>query len=56
MSSSKHKPGMLAAWARENGIRGYEHYDPSYRENERRKKFSHKKKFNKSVTFKRRRP
>ena len=23
-----HKPDMIAAWARENGIRGYEHLDP----------------------------
>ena len=27
---------MIAAWARENGIRGFEHYDPQYRENEKR--------------------
>ena len=51
----KHKPEMIAAWAKENGIRGYEMYDPRYREQARRKKnSSHKKRFNKSVTFKRR--
>lgn len=44
---------MIAAWAKENGIRGYENYDPQYR-NERRTKSSHKKRFNKSVTFKKR--
>lgn len=52
----KHKPELIAAWAKENGIRGYEHYDPNYRENERKKKSFHKKRFNKSVTFKKRRP
>ena len=26
MSSTKHKPEMIAAWAKENGIRGYEMY------------------------------
>ena len=49
----KHKPEMIAAWARENGIRGYEQYDPQYRENEK-KKSSQKKRFNKTVNFKRR--
>ena len=49
----KHTPEMIAAWARENGIRGFEHYDPQYR-NEDRKKSSQRKRFNKSVTFKRR--
>ena len=53
MSSNKHKPEMIAAWARENGIFGYEMYDPRNRENAR-KKSSHKKRFNKSLTFKRR--
>ena len=53
--SKKHKPEMIAAWAIENGIRGYEMYDPQNREADRRKKnSSHKKRFNKSVTFKRR--
>ena len=47
----KHRPEMIAAWARENGIRGYEQYDPRYR-NEQRTKSSQKKKFNKSVTYK----
>ena len=42
---------MIAAWAKENGIRGYEQYDPQYR-NEQRTKSSQKKKFNKSVTYK----
>ncbi len=51
--SKKHKPEMIAAWARENGVFGYEHYDPQYRETQRRKS-SQKKRFNKSVTFKRR--
>jgi len=55
MSSSKHKPEMIAAWAKENGIRGYEMYDPRNREQDRRKKNSfHKKKFNKSVNFRKR--
>ena len=49
----KHKLDMIAAWAKENGIRGYEHYDPNHRENDR-KKSSQRKRFNKSVTFKRR--
>jgi len=53
MSRMKHRPEMIAAWAKENGIRGYEHYDPQYRA-EDRKKSSHRKKLNKSVTFKRR--
>ena len=42
---------MIAAWAKENGIRGYEQYDPQYR-NEQRTKSSQKRKFNKSVTYK----
>lgn len=42
---------MIAAWAKENGIRGYEQYDPQYR-NEQRTKSSQKKKFNKTVTYK----
>ena len=25
--SKKHNPEMIAAWARENGVFGYEHYD-----------------------------
>ena len=55
MSSSKHKPEMIAAWAKENGIRGYEMYDPRNRDADRRRKNSfHKKKFNKSMTFKKR--
>ena len=49
----KHKPEMIAAWAKESGIRGYENYDPQYR-NDRRNNSSQKKRFNKSVTFKRR--
>ena len=49
----KHKLDMIAAWAKENGIRGYEHYDPQYRAEDRNKS-SQKKRFNKSVTFKRR--
>tara|TARA_B100001287_G_C22613614_1_gene496397 strand:- start:55 stop:213 length:159 start_codon:yes stop_codon:yes gene_type:complete len=49
----KHKPEMIAAWARENGIRGYEQYDPQYRENEKRKS-SQKKRFNKTVNFRKR--
>ena len=44
---------MIAAWAKENGIRGYEQYDPNYR-NEDRRKSSQKKRFNKTVNFKRR--
>ena len=50
----KHKPEMIAAWAKEIGIRCYEMYDPRNREHDRRKKTSQKKRFNKSVTFKRR--
>ena len=50
----KHKPEMIDAWAKENGIRGYEMYDPRNRETERRKKTTQKKRFNKTVTFKRR--
>ena len=42
---------MIAAWAKENGIRGYEQYDPQHR-NEQRTKSSQKKKFNKGVTYK----
>ena len=42
---------MIAAWAKENGIRGYEQYDPQYR-NEQKTKSSQKRKFNKSVTYK----
>lgn len=50
----KHKLEMIAAWARENGIRGYEHYDPNYRPEDRKRNNSfQKKRFNKSVTFKR---
>ena len=40
MSSSKHKPEMIAAWAKENGIRGYEMYDPRNRDANRRRKNS----------------
>ena len=54
MSSNKHKPEMIAAWAKENGVLGYEMYDPRNREQDRRKKSSQKKRFNKSVTFKKR--
>lgn len=54
MSGNKHKPEMIAAWARENGIRGYEHYDPNYREEDKRRS-SQKKRFNKTVTSKPRR-
>ena len=53
MSRNKHRPEMIAAWARENDIRGFEMYDPQYRENQKRKS-SQKKRFNKTVTFKRR--
>ena len=34
---------MIAAWAKENGIRGYEHYDPRNREEDRRKNLIIKK-------------
>ena len=55
MSSSKHKPEMIAAWAKENGIRGYEMYDPRNRDADRRRKNSYqRKRFNKSMTFKKR--
>jgi len=51
----KHKLDMIAAWAKENGIRGYEHYDPNYRPEDRKRNNSfQKKRLNKSVTFKRR--
>ena len=49
----KHTPDMIAAWAKENGLRGFEQYDPNHREIDRKKSFQ-KKRFNKSVTFKRR--
>jgi hypothetical protein len=45
----KHKPDMIAAWAKENGIRGFDQYDPNQR-NEDKKKNSQRKKFNKTVT------
>ena len=55
MSSSKHKPEMIAAWAKENGIRGYEMYDPRNRDADRRRKnSSQRKRFNKSMMFKKR--
>ena len=55
MSSSKHKPEMIAAWVKENGIRGYEMYDPRNRDADRRRKnSSQRKRFNKSMTFKKR--
>ena len=55
MSSSKHKPEMIAAWAKENGIRGYEMYDPRNRDADRRRKNSSQRtRFNKSMTFKKR--
>ena len=55
MSSTKHKPEMIAAWAKENGIRGYEMYDPRNRDADRRRKnSSQRKRFNKNMTFKKR--
>ena len=55
MSSTKHKPERIAAWAKENGIRGYEMYDPRNRDADRRRKnSSQRKRFNKSMTFKKR--
>ena len=55
MSSSKHKPEIIAAWAKANGIRGYEMYDPRNRDADRRRKnSSQRKRFNKSMTFKKR--
>jgi len=51
MSGNKHKPEMIAAWARENGIRGFDQYDPNQR-NEDKKKNSQKKRFNKTVISK----
>ena len=55
MSSSKHKPEMIAAWAKDNGIRGYEMYDPRNRDADRRRKnSSQRKRFNKSMMFKKR--
>ena len=53
MSSSKHSPKQTAAWAKDWGIPGYEIYDPRNRENAR-KKSSHRKRFNKSVNFRKR--
>ena len=32
-----HRPEMLAAWAKEYGISGYEMYDPKYRNDQRNK-------------------
>ena len=43
MSGNKHKPEMIAAWAKENGIFGYEMYDPRNRENDKRKNLFIKK-------------
>ena len=54
MRMKAHRPEMIAAWAKENGIFGYEMYDPRNRENDKRKKSFHKKRFNKNVTFKKR--
>ena len=49
----KHKLDMIAAWAKENGIRGYVLYDTNYRSDDRKRNNSfQKKRFNKSVTFK----
>ena len=31
----RHKPDMVAAWAAENGIRGFEHLDPKVQEKRR---------------------
>lgn len=33
--AKKHDMNMIAAWAKENGIRGYEHLDPKNREQHR---------------------
>ena len=44
MSSTKHKPEMIAAWAKENGIRGYEMYDPRNRDADRRRKIISRRK------------
>ena len=30
-----HKPDMIAAWAKDWGVRGYEHLDPKVREQRR---------------------
>lgn len=32
-----HKIDMIAAWAREHGLKGYEHLDPQVREKQRQK-------------------
>ena len=39
MSRNKHRPEMIAAWAKENGIRGFEMYDPQYRDSLKRKRY-----------------
>ena len=49
----KHTPEMIAAWAKENGLRGFEQYDPNHKLTDRINSFQ-KKSFNKTVTFKRR--
>ena len=55
MSSSKHSPKQTAAWAKDWGIPGYEMYDPRNRDADRRRKnSSQRKRFNKSMTFKKR--
>tara|TARA_B100001287_G_C22447225_1_gene418732 strand:+ start:428 stop:643 length:216 start_codon:yes stop_codon:yes gene_type:complete len=68
----KHSMEQTAAWAKDWGIKGYEHLDPQARERHKRiemqkkqardrgetwrpaRKSSQRKKFNKSVTFRRR--
>ena len=50
----KHSLKMTAAWARDYGIRGYDHLDPETARNEPRKKRSNdsfqKKRFNNTVS------
>jgi len=48
-----HKTDMLAAWAKENGIEGYEHYDPKWREKHRMRMMkSQRKQEDKKSNFK----
>ena len=52
----KHDPDMLAEWARQYGITGYEHYDPKEREKRRQhaiKQFNAKKRKNNNESNKR---
>jgi len=36
-NSKRHDSSMLAAWARQYGIKGYEQFDPKFKEQQRMK-------------------